>query len=52
MASSFGGGIERDRFLLEARYTLGLTDMATDFYFHEDTLKNRAFSVMIGVRLP
>jgi hypothetical protein len=48
----FGGGLERERFLLEARYALGLSDMATDFYFHEDSLRNRAFSVLVGVRLP
>ena len=48
----FGGGLERDRFLLEARYTLGLSDIATDFFFHEDSLRNRAFSVLIGIRLP
>lgn len=48
----FGGGLERDRFLLEARYTLGISDIATDFFFHEDSLRNRAFSVLIGIRLP
>ena len=48
----FGGGIERSRFLLEARYNLGLTDIATDIYEHNDALRNRAFSVLIGIRLP
>jgi hypothetical protein len=49
---AFGGGLERDRFLLEARYTLGLTDIATDFIPHDDALRNRVFSVMVGIRLP
>jgi hypothetical protein len=47
-----GGGLERSRFLLEARYTFGLMDIATEIYEHPDSLRNRAFSVMIGVRLP
>jgi hypothetical protein len=47
-----GGGLERNRFLLEARYVFGLTDIATDFIFHEDALRNRAFSVLVGVRIP
>ena len=47
-----GGGLERDRFLLEARYNFGLTDIATDFFFHEDSLRNRAFSVLVGIRVP
>jgi hypothetical protein len=47
-----GGGIERDPFFLEARYTFGLTDIATDIYDHEDTLKNRVFTAMIGIRIP
>lgn len=49
---TFGGGVERDQFLLEARYTQGLTDIATDIFPHSDSLRNRAFSVMIGIRLP
>ena len=49
---AFGGGLERDRYLLEARYTLGLTDIATSIYGHQDSLRNRAFSLMVGMRLP
>lgn len=49
---AFGGGLERDRYLLEARYTFGLADIATSIFAHEDSLKNRAFSVMVGIRLP
>jgi outer membrane protein with beta-barrel domain len=48
----FAGGIEWQRFLVEARYALGLNDIATDIYSHEDELRNRAFSVMVGLRLP
>jgi hypothetical protein len=47
-----GGGLERDRYLLEARYTFGLIDIATDIFPHSDSLRNRVFSVMIGIRLP
>jgi hypothetical protein len=50
---TFGGGLERDgRYLIEARYNLGLADIATDIFEHDDALRNRAFSVMIGIRLP
>jgi hypothetical protein len=48
----FAGGIEWQRFLVEARYVLGLNDIATDIYFHDDELRNRAFSMMVGLRLP
>jgi hypothetical protein len=47
-----GGGIERSGLLLEARYTFGLSDIATSIYDHEDSLKNRTFSAMVGIRLP
>ena len=49
---AFAGGLEWQKFLIEARYVLGLTDIATDIYFHEDSLTNRSFSVMVGLRLP
>jgi hypothetical protein len=49
---AFAGGLEWPNFLVEARYVLGLVDVATDFYFHEDELRNRSFSVMVGLRLP
>ena len=49
---AFAGGLEWEQFLIEARYVLGLTDIATDIYFHEDELRNRAFSIMVGLRLP
>lgn len=49
---AFAGGLEWQNFLIEARYVLGLTDIATDIYFHEDELTNRSFSIMVGLRLP
>ncbi len=49
---AFAGGLEWQKFLVEARYVLGLTDIATDIYFHEDELRNRSFSIMVGLRLP
>jgi hypothetical protein len=49
---AFAGGLEWEKFLVEARYVLGLTDIATDIYFHEDELRNRSFSIMVGLRLP
>jgi hypothetical protein len=49
---AFAGGLEWQKFLIEARYVLGLTDIATDIYQHDDALKNRSFSIMFGLRLP
>ena len=49
---AFAGGLEWQKFMIEARYVLGLTDIATDIYFHEDNLTNRSFSIMVGLRLP
>jgi len=49
---AFAGGLEWQKFLIEVRYVLGLTDIATDIYFHEDELTNRSFSIMVGLRLP
>jgi hypothetical protein len=49
---AFAGGLEWQKFLVEARYVLGLTDVATDIYVHEDELRNRSFSIMVGLRLP
>ena len=42
-----GVGVDKGRFSADARYTLGLTNIASD----GDNLKNRVFSVMIGVKL-
>lgn len=43
-----GAGVEVNRFTVDARYTLGLMNIAKD---DEESVKNRTFAVMIGVRL-
>jgi hypothetical protein len=48
---AFGAGIERGRYLYEARFTAGLTDIAAASYPHPDALHNRTFSVMFGRQL-
>ncbi len=48
---AFAGGFEYRRYLFEARYTQGLTDVATDLYPHADSLKNRVFTILAGIRL-
>lgn len=45
---AFGGGIERGRFLYEARVTLGLSDIGAESYPHLDPLHNRAISLLVG----
>lgn len=50
MGLVFGGGLERGRYLLEARYTLGMTDIATAVYPHTDSLQNRVFAVFAGLK--
>ena len=48
---AFAGGIEYNRYLFEARYTQGLTDVGTDVYPHADSVKNRVFTILAGIRL-
>jgi hypothetical protein len=48
---AFAGGIEYNRYLFEARYTQGLTDVGTDVFPHADSVKNRVFSILAGIRL-
>jgi len=48
---AFGGGIERRRYLVEARLTVGATDIAAASFPHPDALRNRTFSVMAGFKL-
>jgi hypothetical protein len=48
---AFGGGIERRRYLIEARLTVGATDIAAASFPHPDALRNRTFSVMAGFKL-
>jgi hypothetical protein len=50
MGLVFGGGLERGRYLLEARYTLGMTDIATAIYPHADSLQNRVLAVFLGLK--
>jgi hypothetical protein len=47
---AFGGGLERGRYLLEARFTLGLSDVANDTVPHVDALRNRTIGIMAGIR--
>lgn len=49
---AFGGGITFSRYTVEARFTPGLTDIASTLKPHDDSLRNRTFSVMVGMKLP
>jgi hypothetical protein len=48
---AFGGGIERDRYLVEGRFTAGVTDVASGSFPHLDSVRNRTFSVLFGYKL-
>lgn len=48
---AFVGGYERGPFLIEARFTLGLTDVTNDVIPHADSIRSRVLAVMAGVRL-
>lgn len=48
---AFGGGIERGRYLFEGRFTAGVTDIGAPSFPHPDSLRNRTFSVLVGVKL-
>jgi len=47
---TFVGGLERSRYLIEARFTLGLTDVMNDVFPHTDSIKSRVLAIMAGVR--
>jgi len=47
---AFGGGVERGPYLLEARFTLGLNDIANDTVPHVDALRNRTVAIVAGIR--
>ena len=49
---AFGGGITFRRYLVEGRFTAGLTDVASTLKPHADSLRNRTFSVLVGMKLP
>jgi hypothetical protein len=42
-----GVGVQSGRFSADARYTMGLSNIAQD----GDSVKNKAFSVMVGIKL-
>jgi hypothetical protein len=46
----FGAGIERGVYLIEVRYTLGLTDVMTNIYPHANAVHNRVFTALAGLR--
>ena len=48
---AFAGGVEYSRYLFEVRYTQGLTDVGTDVYPHADSVKNRVFTILAGIKL-
>ena len=48
---AFGGGIEFKHYLVEGRFTAGLTDVASTTFSHPDSLRNRTFSVLFGMKL-
>jgi len=45
------GGIDYQQYFFEARYTFGLRDVAVDAYPHADSIRNRAFAILAGIRL-
>jgi hypothetical protein len=47
-----GGGVEWNGYVLEARYTAGLTDIADSRFPHPDSVRNRTFAVTVGMKLP
>jgi outer membrane protein with beta-barrel domain len=48
---ALGAGVNYGRYLFEARYTQGLTDVGAETFPHSDSLKNRVFTILAGVRL-
>lgn len=47
---ALGGAVEINRFIVDARYTWGLTDINDSDDAEEPTVKNRAFSFSVGWR--
>jgi opacity protein-like surface antigen len=47
---ALGGGVERGPYLLEARFTVGLNDIANDTVPHVDALRNRTIAIVVGIR--
>ena len=46
---AFGGGLESGPYLIDVRYTIGLSDIASKTYPHDDSLKNRVLAITIGM---
>jgi hypothetical protein len=47
---TFGGGIERGRYLVEARFAKGLTDIGAASFPHLHAIRNRTLSLMVGMK--
>jgi hypothetical protein len=45
-----GGGVEFGHFLVEARYSMGLTDLVKDNEDFDESIRNRTFAILGGVR--
>lgn len=45
-----GGGVEFGHFLVEGRFSLGLTDLVKDDEDFDQSIRNRTFSILGGVR--
>ena len=48
---AFGGGVERGRYLVEARVTLGASDVGAESFPHLHKLRNRTIMVLFGRKL-
>jgi hypothetical protein len=48
---ALGAGIEQPSYFVEARFTRGITDIGDASFPHPDRLRNRAFSVLVGMNL-
>lgn len=46
---AFGGGLESGRYVIDLRYTLGLSDIASATYEHADSLRNRVLAITVGM---
>jgi hypothetical protein len=47
-----GAGLDRDAFVVELRYTWGLADVTRDGDAPPDTVRNRSFAIVLGLRIP
>lgn len=45
-----GGGVEFGHFLVEGRFSLGLTDLVKDDEDFDESIRNRTFAILGGVR--